>query len=63
MAKQAVKASLEQARAVGQQEIDTEHLLLGVLAAEEDPAIQVLTSLGVDVAALHQTVLSRLAKG
>jgi hypothetical protein len=61
-AKQAVKASLEQARAVGQEEIDTEHLLLGVLAAEGDPAIQVLRSLGIDVAALRQTVLSRLSE-
>lgn len=59
-AKQAIKASLEHARAVGQEEIDTEHLLLGVLAAEGDPAIQVLTSLGIDVAVLRQTVLSRL---
>jgi ATP-dependent Clp protease ATP-binding subunit ClpC len=61
--KQAIKASLEQARAAGQEEIDTEHLLLGVLAAEGDPAILVLTSLGVDVAALRETVLSRLPKG
>jgi hypothetical protein len=62
-AKQAVKASLEQARAVGQEEIDTQHLLLGVLATEGDPAIQVLASLDVDVAALRQTVLSRILKG
>jgi ATP-dependent Clp protease ATP-binding subunit ClpA len=62
-AKQAIKASLEQARAAGQDEIDTEHLLLGVLATEGDPAIQVLTALGVDVAALRQTVLSRIPKG
>jgi hypothetical protein len=54
-----VKASLEQARAVGQEEIDTGHLLLGVLATEGDPAIQVPTALGIDVAALRRTVLSR----
>jgi ATP-dependent Clp protease ATP-binding subunit ClpA len=59
-AKQAVKASLEQARAVGHEEIDTEHLLLAVLAADGDPALQVLPSLGTDVAALRATVLSRL---
>jgi ATP-dependent Clp protease ATP-binding subunit ClpA len=62
-AKQAVKASLEQARAAGHEEIDTEHLLLGVLAAEGDPAIAVLTSLGADVAALRQTLLSRMLEG
>jgi len=62
-AKQAVKASLEQARAAGQEQIGTEHLLLGVLAAEGDPAIQVLTALGIDVAALRQTALSRLLEG
>jgi hypothetical protein len=62
-AKQAVKASLEQARAAGHEHIDTEHLLLGVLAADGDPAIGVLTSLGIDVAALRQTVRDRLPRG
>jgi ATP-dependent Clp protease ATP-binding subunit ClpA len=57
-----IKASLEHVRTVGQEEIDTEHLLLGVLATEGEPASQVLTSLGIDVAALRQTVLSRLLK-
>jgi ATP-dependent Clp protease ATP-binding subunit ClpA len=61
-AKHAVKASLEQARAVGQEQIDTEHLLLGVLADGSDPAVRLLTALDVEVDALRRTVLSRLSE-
>lgn len=53
-AKRAVKASLEQARVLGQERIDTEHLLLGILADDADPTPHVLTALGVDVPALRR---------
>lgn len=56
--KQALKASREQARALGGEQIDTEHLLLGLLAAGGDPAVVVLASLGVDVASLRRELAS-----
>lgn len=56
-AKAAVKASLESAREAGQEQIDTEHLLLGVLADENGGGAQALTALGVDVAACRSAVL------
>lgn len=62
-AKRAIKASLEQAREVGQERIDTEHLLLGVLADGSDATLEVLASLGIDVAGLRRTVLSRATEG
>ncbi len=55
-AKAAVKASLESAREAGQERIDTEHLLLGVLADENGGGAQALTALGVDAAALRSAV-------
>jgi ATP-dependent Clp protease ATP-binding subunit ClpC len=61
--KRAVKASLEHARGVGQERIDTEHLLLGVLDDESDATLQVLTALGIDAGALRRAVLSRLTEG
>lgn len=57
-AKRAVKAALAQARAMGQERIDTEHLLLGVLADERDPGLQVLTAMGIDPAALRRSAQS-----
>lgn len=61
-AKHAVRAALGQARALDQDQIDTEHLLLGVLANEGDPALRLLTACGIDLAALCQTVLSRVSE-
>lgn len=62
-AKRAVKAALRHAREVGQERIDTEHLLLGVLDDESDATIQVLTALGIDAGTLRGIVTGRLAKG
>ena len=56
-AKTALKVSLEEATRLGQQRIDTEHLLLGVLADGEDPACRILAALEIDITALRQTVL------
>ena len=58
-AKKAVQASLHQAIELGQQRIDTEHLLLGVLAEGNGVPIRVLATLGVDAEALRQSVLER----
>jgi ATP-dependent Clp protease ATP-binding subunit ClpC len=62
-AKHAVKASLDYARELGQERIDTEHLLLGVLTDETDTSMHALTQLSVDVAALRRTLTSRSADG
>ena len=60
-AKKAVQSSLQQAIELGQQRIDTEHLLLGILAEGDDVAIRALTTLGVDAEALRRSVLERAA--
>jgi ATP-dependent Clp protease ATP-binding subunit ClpC len=57
-AKQAVAWSLRAAKESGEERIDTEHLLLGVLSADST-ATRVLTALGVDVEAVRQALLSR----
>lgn len=44
------------------QRLDTEHMLLGVLAEGEGAGIQVLTALDVDVMAVRQSVLDRVAR-
>ena len=66
-AKRAKQASLHQALELGQQRIDTEHLLLGVLAEADGDAApipvpvpaRVLAALGVDAAALRRSVVER----
>ncbi|WP_443072679.1 Clp protease N-terminal domain-containing protein [Streptomyces sp. RPT161] len=60
-AKKALELSVREARALGHEDIGTEHVLLGLLAEGEGLAIKVLTALEVDVAALRQTILSRVA--
>lgn len=55
-AKKAVQTSLRFAIEMGQQRIDTEHLLLGALD-NESAAAQALTALGVDTRNLRQSVL------
>ena len=61
-AKRAVQASLQQATELGQQRIDTEHLLLGVLSEGDGVPARVLAALGVDAAALRQSVHERAAE-
>jgi plasmid stability protein len=46
-ARQAVAAAQEQARAAGHRDVDTGHLLLGVLLQEEAPVVGCLHELGV----------------
>jgi ATP-dependent Clp protease ATP-binding subunit ClpC len=58
-AKQTVKAALDQARTFGSEKIDAEHLLLAILAAEDDPAVHVLTALQIDLPALRLAMVNR----
>jgi ATP-dependent Clp protease ATP-binding subunit ClpC len=59
-AKKVVQSALKQARELGQERIDTEHLLLGMLE-NGGTGVQVLTALGVAPEALRQSVLERIA--
>jgi ATP-dependent Clp protease ATP-binding subunit ClpC len=59
-AKKAVQTSLQEARELGHERIDTEHLLLAVLT-RDDGAVRVLGTLGVGTEALRRSVLDRTA--
>ncbi|MFJ3877211.1 Clp protease N-terminal domain-containing protein [Streptomyces sp. NPDC090077] len=59
-ARNAVMSAQNEARAAGNTEIRTEHLLLGLLAETEGLAAHVLTSRGVDVEALRTAVTAAL---
>ncbi|RSM89656.1 peptidase [Kibdelosporangium aridum] len=54
--------TMQEVQALGHQHIDTGHLLLGLLAEHEGVAIHVLSRLGVQTPALHQTVLARVTQ-
>jgi ATP-dependent Clp protease ATP-binding subunit ClpA len=64
-AKKALEQTLRESRALDHEHIGTEHILLGLLTAEDaegkDIAIKVLTALEVDISALRPAVLARLA--
>lgn len=62
LAKKSLQAALQQARALGTEVIDTEHLLLGVLATG-GTANRVLTNLDVDPERLRLSVLERAGAG
>lgn len=55
-----VEWAIEESRAMGHNYVGTEHLLLGLLHAQEDPAVKLLSGLGVELAALRQQVLHLL---
>src|SRR5580658_4757843 len=57
-AKMVLQSSFRQARELGKQQVDTEHLLLGILETQGS-ATRVLAALGVDTQALRQSVLDR----
>ncbi|WP_377267020.1 Clp protease N-terminal domain-containing protein [Peterkaempfera sp. SMS 1(5)a] len=61
-AKKALELTVQEAADLGSEPIDTEHMLLGLLAAGEGVAVQVLAALDVDTAALRQDVLDRVAQ-
>jgi ATP-dependent Clp protease ATP-binding subunit ClpA len=60
--KKVIKLSLHQARELGGERIDTEHLLLGLLSDGEDTITRVWAELGIDPRTLRQTVLDRMAR-
>nr|WP_308213645.1 Clp protease N-terminal domain-containing protein [Streptantibioticus rubrisoli] len=60
-AKKALELCVREARALGQENIGTEHMLLGLLAEGEGVAIKVLGALEVEPAALREAVLARVA--
>lgn len=62
LAKEALQLTLRAATDLGHERIDTEDLLLGLLAESEGVHIEVLSALEVDAAALRQSVLDRLAR-
>ena len=62
-AKKALELTLREAVALGTPErIDTEHMLLGILAEGEGVALKVLADLDVDVEALRPEVLAHIPK-
>jgi ATP-dependent Clp protease ATP-binding subunit ClpA len=61
-AKRTLQLTLREALALGHSHIDTEHLLLGLLAEGDGVAIQVLTALGAETEALREAVLTRLTR-
>jgi ATP-dependent Clp protease ATP-binding subunit ClpA len=61
-AKNALELTLREADGLGHQQIDTEDMLLGLLAQSESPALRVLAALDVDAAAVRQSVLDRLGR-
>jgi len=58
-AKSMLELTLREAQALGHSSFDTEHMLLGLLAHGEGIGIEVLTALGVDLAALREAIHSR----
>jgi ATP-dependent Clp protease ATP-binding subunit ClpA len=61
-ARKVLELTSREAQALGHQSIGTEHLLLGLLAEGQGVAIQVLTALGAEPAALREAVLARVAR-
>jgi hypothetical protein len=49
--------SLSEARALGDEVIDTEHLLLGLIRDRQDPVVQILVRLGCDLDELRQAAI------
>ncbi|MEZ4737202.1 MAG: Clp protease N-terminal domain-containing protein [Caldilineaceae bacterium] len=60
-ARRALTLAKEEATRLQQREIDTEHLLLGLLAEKEGLAVKVLDELGCDRRAIQQRVEERVA--
>jgi ATP-dependent Clp protease ATP-binding subunit ClpC len=59
-AKKALQYTLREAVALGHDDIGTEHMLLGLIAAGEGVGFRALDALDVDPAALRESVLARL---
>jgi len=61
-AKKTLEFTLREAAALGHEQIDTGHLLLGLLAEGEGVAVKVLHTLDVDPESLRQAVLDRMTR-
>jgi ATP-dependent Clp protease ATP-binding subunit ClpA len=61
-ASRAINLSLEEARQLGSDYIDTEHLLLGTLRIEDGIALQILANLGVDATEIRDLVVRMLSE-
>ena len=59
-AKSMVEYAIEEAGTLNQEQVNTEHLLLGLLREEENLAAQILLSLDLELTAVRQTVLNAL---
>ena len=55
-----LELGLREANQLGHNEVDSEHLLLGLLREGDGVGTAVLTALGVDLALLHQDLRERL---
>jgi ATP-dependent Clp protease ATP-binding subunit ClpC len=62
-AKKALELSLREAMAIGNSNIGTEHILLGLLRVGEGPTAQILAGLGVDQDRVRQQVIKLLSAG
>ncbi|WP_406036545.1 Clp protease [Micromonospora sp. NBC_00898] len=62
-ARDVVRRAQDEARAEGQRPVGTEHLLLGVLADDDNLAVRVLTDLGVRADDLRAAVARHVAHG
>jgi ATP-dependent Clp protease ATP-binding subunit ClpA len=59
-ATKALEKSLQEAQALTASSIGTEHILLGLLADEQDPAPRTLRQLGADPTALRESLLGKI---
>jgi ATP-dependent Clp protease ATP-binding subunit ClpC len=59
-AKQAIRASVEEADRLGHRDVGTEHLLLGLLADADAVAVRIVESLGASRRDLRQAITRRL---
>ena len=60
MAKHAIETAVTEASSMDRDYVGTEHILLGVLADEENHAVKVLQSVGVDVEAARRSIYEAL---
>ena len=61
-AKQALEQSLHQATALGHENIDADHLLLGMLAGDDDSAARTLSRIGADPHVIRDRVRQELRR-
>jgi ATP-dependent Clp protease ATP-binding subunit ClpC len=60
--KKALELSWRASQTLGDDHIDTQHLLLGLLAEGEGSAVRTLNAIGADPARLRKAILDRAAR-